>query len=65
LPVGAAHVNVVPAGMIPFTPSVGVTVKVIPEQIVVVIAVITEAGLIVTVKLNTGPAHTPEIGETI
>jgi len=65
-PVGADQVYVVPAGMIlPFTPSVGVTVKVTPLHVVVVIALIVAPGLMVTTKLNAGPVHTPEIGVTI
>ena len=63
-PVGASHVYVVPVGIIPFTPSVGVTTNVIPLQVTVVIAAIEAAGLMVTVTVNTDPVQTPEIGVT-
>ena len=55
---------VVPAGMIPFTPSIGVMVNATPLQVTAVIALITDPGLIVTVKLNGVPAQTPDKGLT-
>jgi hypothetical protein len=64
-PVGADHIYVVPAGIIPFNPSIGVIAKLTPLHVVVVIAFITDPGLIVTVKLNDAPAHTPDTGLTI
>ena len=52
VPVGAVQVNVVPAGITPFIPFVGVKLKVNPVQIVVLIDVIVATGLIVTVTVN-------------
>ena len=52
---GADQLYVVPAGTIPLVTLVGVTVKVTPLQVIVLIAVIAGVGLIVTVTLNTKP----------
>ena len=38
--------------------------KLTPLHVTVVIALITDPGFIVTVKLNTLPAHTPDTGLT-
>ena len=55
VPVGALQVKVVPAGIIPFVPSVGVTLKNTPLQVVVLIAVTAALGLILTVTVNVAP----------
>ena len=62
---GADQLYKVPAGTIPLVTFVGVTVKLIPVQLVAVIAVITAVGfrLIVTVKLV--PVQLPDTGVTI
>ncbi len=44
------------AGTIPFTVCVGVTLKITPLQVVLVIGVITGVGLTVTVTVNAAPA---------
>ena len=64
--IGALQVYVVPAGTIPFVPFTGLTVKPTPLQVVVVIAVITAVGLIVTttVKVALAPQFTV-VGVTI
>ena len=45
-------------------PSVGVTLKVTPLQVVAVIALIVDPGLMNTVTVKFVPAHAPEIGLT-
>ena len=65
VPVGAPHVNEVPAGMIPLMPSVGVTLKVAPVQIVAVIGVIVAIALTVTTSENWAPVQLPDNGVTI
>jgi hypothetical protein len=62
---GAAQLNVVPAGTMPFTPLVGVTVNAIPLQVVAVIAVIVVTALIVIVSVNVAPAPQLVNGVTI
>ena len=62
---GALHAYVVPAGTMPFVIFVGVTVKLTPLQVTVVIAVITAVGLIVTVTVNTAPVQVPLVGVTV
>ena len=54
--VGALQLYNVPAGTIPFVPSVGVTVNDTPLQVTLVIAVTLAVGLIVTVTVNVVPA---------
>ena len=61
---GTDQLKVVPAGTMPLTPLVGVTLKVVPLQITALIAVIAGVGLIVTVTLNTKPVQLPVIGVT-
>ena len=63
-PVGAVQLKVVPAGTIPFTPSVGVTVKVTPLQVIAVIVLITAPGLTFTVIVKDAPAQIPDNGVT-
>ena len=48
--------------MVPF---VGVTVKLVPLQITLVIAVTTAVGFTVTVTVNVVPLQLPETGVTI
>ena len=55
-PVGAGHVYNVPAGTMPFTPSVCVRLNVTPLQVVTDIGDTVASGLSVTVTLNTDPA---------
>ena len=54
-PVGNAQVYLVPIGIIPLVPSVGVNVKVNPAQIVVVIGLIAATGFTVTVSVKLAP----------
>ena len=51
-PVGVDQLYNVPAGMIPFTPLVGVTLKLTPLQVMVVIVFTDAAGVMVTVTVN-------------
>jgi hypothetical protein len=61
-PVGTDQVYVVPAGTIPFVILVGVTLKVTPLQVVVVIALMVAVGLTVIVNVNTAPVQLPDKG---
>ena len=54
--VGTFQLYFVLAGIIPFTPSVGVTVKVTPLQVTVVIVLISAVGGNVTVTVNGAPS---------
>ena len=66
LPVGTAHVYVVPAGTMPFVPFTGLTVNNTPPHPVVLIGVITAVGLIVTVKVNVAfTPHKVDVGVTV
>ena len=65
VPVGADHVYVVPAGMIPFAGSTGVTAKLTPLQVVVLIGAMVAVGSIVTVTVNTIPVQLPDTGVTV
>ena len=65
VPVGADHVYIVPDGITPFTPSVGVILNVPPLQTEVVIAVTVAKGLIVTVNVNCAPVQLPDNGVTV
>jgi|SRR5476651_1486619 len=51
-PVGAVHVYKVPEGITPLITSVGVTVKVTPLHVVVLIGVTIACGLMLTVTVN-------------
>ena len=51
-PVGTDHVYKVPAGTIPLVLFAGVTAKLTPLQVVVVIVLIVASGLSVTVNVN-------------
>ncbi len=64
VPVGAAHVNVVPDGIIPLVLFVGVDVNATPLQVVVLIAVTIAAGFNDIVTVNTGPVQVPDVGVT-
>jgi hypothetical protein len=64
-PDGAFHVYVVPAGITPLVLLTGVAVKVPPEHIVAVMAVIAGVGLIVTVTVNVEPVQLPAFGVTV
>ena len=64
-PVGDDQVYKVPAGTIPLTPFVGVTLNNKPLHIVVLIGVIVAKGLIVTVTVNAVPVQFPDSGVTI
>ena len=63
-PVGAVQVKVVPDGITPFTPSVGVILNEMPVQEVTVIAFIVATGNIVTVTENTEPTTPLDDGVT-
>ena len=64
--IGAAQLYVVPAGITPLVPSVGVTLKNTPLQAVAVIAVTAAFGLIVTVNWNADPLpHAAVFGVTV
>ena len=52
---GADQVYKVPNGTIPFIPSVGVALKVVPVQATAVIELITADGFTVITTLNTAP----------
>ena len=54
-PEGVVHVYSVPAGSVPFVPSTGVKLKLLPLQIVVLNVLIVAAGLIVTVTVKAFP----------
>lgn len=62
VPVGVDQVYKVPAGTIPLVPFTGITVKLTPLQIVVVMALILATGLIATINVN-GVAF-PQLGVT-
>jgi hypothetical protein len=59
VPVGTVHVYVVPAGTIPFVPLVGLVLKAIPPQILVLIGVTLAVGLMVATNVNVVP--TPQL----
>ena len=61
---GVDQLYVVPTGTIPLATFVGVTVKLTPLQLTVVIAFITAVGFTVTVTANTAPAQLPDNGVT-
>ena len=62
---GADQVYKVPAGTIPLIPFVGVTVKLIPLQVIAVIAVTDAVEFTVTVTVNIAPVQLPDNGVTI
>ena len=62
---GALHAYVVPAGITPFMPFVGVTPKLTPLHDVAVIAVINADGFRFTVTEKEAPVHDPDTGVTI
>lgn len=62
---GAAHVYVVTAGTVPFTPSEGITLNVPPLHIVAAIGNITAFGLRVTVSVKGAPGQLPLTGVTV
>ena len=64
VPVGADHLYNVPAGMIPFVPSTGVTLKLTPLQVVTLIPEMVAVGLIFTDTVNVAPAQIPDTGVT-
>ena len=64
-PVGADQLYCVPAGTSPLTPSVGVTTKATPPQVVVLIGVIAAVGLIVSVTVKLLPIHDPDTADTV
>ena len=65
-PVGALQVYVVPVGITPFVPFVGVTLKLTPAQMVVDIGVTVAVGLTVTVQVNVAfTPHKDDVGVTI
>ena len=51
----------VPAGTIPFVIFAGVDVKPIPEQLMLVMALITGVGLTVTVRVKLAPVQPVEL----
>ena len=65
MPVGADQVNVVPYGIIPLVPSVGVTPNKIPLQVMILIGVTVATGFSVTVTVKVDPVQVPETGVTI
>jgi hypothetical protein len=65
VPVGALHVNVVPDGITPLLPSVGVILKNTPLHVVVLIVVTLAYGLILTLTVNVVPVQLPDIGVTV
>ena len=65
VPVGTDQLYVVPVGIVPLVPFAGITVKLVPLQVVAVIAVITAIGFTVTVTVNGVPVQLPEVGVTV
>jgi len=63
--VGAVQLYKVPEGINPLVPSAGVTEKVPPLQIVVLILKTAGAGFTVTITGNVAPVQDPVIGVTI
>jgi hypothetical protein len=63
--VGALQLYVVPAGITPFTPSVGVALNCTPLHVVAVIAAIVAFGFTVTVIANAAPVQLPDNGVTV
>ena len=64
-PVGADQVYNVAIGIIPLTPSVGVTLKLTPLQLTAVIGLIVAPGFNVIVTVNMVPVQDPETGVTV
>ena len=64
IPVGALQVYTVPAGTMPFTPSVGVILNPTPLQVVTVIGLIEALGFKYIVTENTVPVQLPTTGVT-
>ena len=62
---GADQVYVVPAGKIPLTPLVGVTVNAIAVAVVAVIAFTSASGFNVTVTEKEAPVQVPDTGVTM
>ena len=62
---GALQLYVVPTGIIPFVPFVGVTVKLTPLHVVFVIAVTCASGFRFTVTEKDAPVQVPDTGVTI
>jgi len=63
---GADQLNVVPTGITPLVPSVGVAVNNIPLHVTPVIALTEAPGLIVTVNWNDDPLpHAAVLGVTV
>jgi hypothetical protein len=64
--VGTSHLYTTSCGTIPFVPSVGVTVNVVPLQITVLIGLTSGVGGTVTVKVNGKPSQpTEDFGVTM
>ena len=63
--IGTDQVYKVPAGTIPLVPFTGVTVKLMPVQLTVLIAVTAATGLTVTVNWNVAPVQLPVNGVTV
>ena len=64
-PVGVDQVYNVAIGIIPLTPSVGVTLKLTPLQVTAVIALIVAPGLNVITTVNVAPVQFPDKGVTV
>ena len=62
---GTPQLYVVPDGITPLVPFVGVTLKNTPLQVVVLIGVILAYGLILTVTVNVAPVQVPDNGVTV
>ena len=62
---GALQLYKVPAGTIPFTPSIGVRLNRVPLQVVDDIALITGVGFTETVTVNDVPVQEPDVGVTV
>lgn len=62
---GVAQLYKVPAGTIPFVPSVGVKVNEVPLQITALIGMITAAGLTIMVTVKAVPVQLPTMGVTM
>ena len=65
VPVGADHVNVVPAGMMPLVTSVGVMINGTPLQVVVDNGLTVALGFSDITTENAAPVQLPETGVTV
>ena len=63
--VGTSHLYITSCGTMPFVPSVGVTVNVVPLQITALIGLTSGVGFTNTVTVNIAPSQIPDFGVTL